>query len=88
MLAIEFLHDNKIMHRGIKPENILLDSDKKKIYLTDFEHAIKNSHARRAIPRGTYQFMAPEMVKQQPHDYKVDCWALGAVALELAAGML
>ncbi|XP_075390669.1 STE20-like serine/threonine-protein kinase [Tenrec ecaudatus] len=88
--ALNYLHDNKIIHRDLKAGNILftLDGD---IKLADFGVSAKNTRTiqRRDSFIGTPYWMAPEVVmcetsKDRPYDYKADVWSLGVTLIEMA----
>lgn len=84
--AIYFLHKNKLAHRDIKPENLLLD-DNNNIKLADFGWCDYFSlDANFYEICGTYEYMAPEIVKEQPYTEKVDNWSLGVLLYELLHG--
>ncbi len=61
-----------------QPENILLTHDNV-IKICDFNWAIKLSEGEKAPPIlcGTTEFMPPEVVIKQSHDFKTDIWSLG-----------
>nr|XP_060624318.1 STE20-like serine/threonine-protein kinase isoform X2 [Anolis sagrei ordinatus] len=88
--ALQYLHENKIIHRDLKAGNILftLDGD---IKLADFGVSAKNTRTiqRRDSFIGTPYWMAPEVVmcetsKDRPYDYKADVWSLGVTLIEMA----
>lgn len=84
--AIYFLHKNKLAHRDLKPENLLLD-DSNNIKLADFgwcDYFDLDSHFYDIC--GTYEYMAPEIVKEQPYTQLVDNWSLGVLLYELLHG--
>jgi NIMA (never in mitosis gene a)-related kinase 1/4/5 len=81
--AILYLHSKSIIHRDIKTMNILITKSNK-IKLADLG-ASKIVSAPMQITRvGTPLYLAPELVKHKPYDYKVDVWALGCVIYTLA----
>jgi serine/threonine protein kinase len=83
ILALEFLHENKIVYRDLKPENILLDRNGH-IKLTDFGLSKEFEGEHRTFTFcGTCEYMAPEIVKREGYDYRVDIWALGIVFYEM-----
>ncbi|EAR85339.3 Serine/Threonine kinase domain protein (macronuclear) [Tetrahymena thermophila SB210] len=82
-LALQYLHQQNIIHRDIKPQNILLTHELK-IKLCDFGLAVKLSSDNHRIKgtEGTYHFMAPESLSDsnQKNGYdgkKADIWSLG-----------
>lgn len=83
--AIAFLHENKLVHRDIKPENFLIDSNGI-IRLCDFGWCRDLNDGQRNTFCGTYEYMAPELVKDQPYSYGIDTWALGVLLYELIHG--
>lgn len=63
--AIEFLHSNKIVHRDIKAENILID-DHHNIKLSDFGFASVVEHDEQLTDLcGTFEYLSPEIMKNQ-----------------------
>ena len=60
-----FLHRNGVMHRDLKPENLLVTRDNV-LKLCDFGGSISNEKERNTFC-GTYEYMAPEMVRHIPH---------------------
>ena len=84
--AVNFLHENNFIHRDIKPENILLN-DKNIIKLCDFGWCVKleNNEKKNTIC-GTYEYMSPELIKNENYDFNVDIWALGILLYEMLHG--
>ena len=86
ILALEYLHSQKIIHRDIKPENLVLDINGY-IRLTDFGIAIINKDDNNIKESsGTAGYMAPEVMLQQGHSYPADFFALGVIGYEFMIG--
>lgn len=83
--AVNFLHDNNLIHRDLKPENLLLN-DEDIIKLCDFGWCVDISTGSRVTFCGTYEYMAPEIVKELPYNYEIDVWSLGILLYELTHG--
>jgi serine/threonine protein kinase len=82
--ALRFVHSEGILHRDVKPGNMLL-SRSDEIKLADFGVAKlleATTNARTVI--GTPLYMAPEMVSGQPYGPASDAWALGICLYEFA----
>ncbi len=83
--AIFFLHENNIIHRDIKPENFLL-MNKDLIKLCDFGWSTEIEIGNRTTFCGTFEYMAPEIINDEPYEKGVDVWALGVLLYELFYG--
>lgn len=91
-LGLSAVHAAHIVHRDVKPENILLDlnSDSMKVKLTDFgvSKVIEESDAPTPTAiAGTPAYMAPEIINGQPPTAQSDLYALGIVLYELLCGL-
>ena len=88
--AIKFLHNNKIIHRDIKLENFLIKKEKNKeiIKLCDFGWSVQltDEMPKRVTTCGTFEYMSPELINEEPYDYCIDVWALGVLLYELLHG--
>ncbi|KAI7858659.1 kinase-like domain-containing protein [Circinella umbellata] len=81
--GIKYLHCKRVVHRDIKPQNILLD-DKGHVHITDFNIATY-LHSRRVLTSnsGTGYYMAPEIYKGGGYNEAVDWWSLGVTLYEI-----
>jgi len=81
--ALDHLEQHKIVHKDIKPENILISANMEKIKLTDFGYAIRKSFLSwdRFPYAGTERYMAPERRTGQA-TYRSDIYSLGKIVEE------
>ena len=85
LLGLKFMHGMKRLHRDIKSDNVLLTEDGK-VKLADFGFCAELTEERRKRTTcvGTPYWMAPELIRQNEYDYKVDLWSVGILAIECA----
>ena len=85
--ALHYLHSNRIIHRDMKPQNILIGSQRV-VKLCDFGFARAMSSNTMVLTsiKGTPLYMAPELVQEQPYNHTVDLWSLGVILYELFVG--
>ena len=87
--ALEHAHGHGIVHRDVKPENILISEDGT-VKVADFglARAYADSYVSQAegTVTGTVQYLAPEQIQGQPADPRTDLYALGVVLFECLTG--
>jgi len=85
--ALAYLHARRIVHRDIKPQNVLVASGGR-VMLADmgFAREMSASTIMLSSLKGTPLYLAPEMLLEQRYDASADLWGLGVLLFELAAG--
>ncbi|PUZ37744.1 hypothetical protein GQ55_9G144700 [Panicum hallii var. hallii] len=84
LTAAKKMHNGRIVHRDIKPQNILVGDGHGVVKLCDFGLAMSTDERPPYEPAGTLWYMAPEMLLEKPdYDERVDIWSLGCVMAEL-----
>lgn len=88
ILALEYLHYMGLIHRDVKPENIIIDVFGY-LKLGDFGQCVKCfDNDRTWTIAGTPDYMAPEVIVGKGYDCAVDWWSLGVVTFQTCAGQL
>lgn len=86
--AMHNLNEKGIVHRDIRPENIILD-EFGRLKLTDYGLTVNTNYQSKEFAEtraGTRRYSSPELVDGMPQSEKSDVWALGVILLELAYG--
>ena len=86
--ALSYLHQQGIIHRDVKPENILVVRDGS-VKLCDFGFSINSYDERPKSYVGTLEYMAPEILKKKTHLFseKLDIWSVGVLVYECLIGV-
>lgn len=91
--ALDFGHERRLLHRDVKPENILVtasDGHRRRVLLTDFGIARRIDDASNLtntnIALGTINYVAPEQLLGKPLDGRADQYALAATTFHLLTG--
>ncbi len=99
--SLQEAHDRGIIHRDLKPANIMLitrEGNNSFVKVIDFGIAVIFNQAqqeqqadhprltRSGMVMGTPHYMAPEQIRHQPLDHRVDVYALGVLTFEMLAG--
>ncbi|HTX95368.1 MAG TPA: serine/threonine-protein kinase [Mycobacterium sp.] len=91
--ALDFGHDRRLLHRDVKPENILVteaDGHRRRVLLTDFGIARRiddvSNLTEANVAIGTISYVAPEQLLGKQLDGRADQYALAATAFHLLTG--
>ena len=91
--ALDFGHERRLLHRDVKPENILVtasDGRRRRVLLTDFGIARRIDDVSNLtddnVAVGTISYIAPEQLMGKPLDGRADQYALAATAFHLLTG--
>jgi serine/threonine protein kinase/HAMP domain-containing protein len=89
--ALDYAHAKNVVHRDMKPDNIVLDLDQKLVKIADFGIARLNQSevsdsTQAGIMLGTPRYMSPEQATGDSVDGRSDLFALGVILYEMITG--
>jgi WNK lysine deficient protein kinase len=79
--GLKYLHEQGIIHRDLKCENIFIHGDTSEIFIGDFGLSLRSEKGKSSV--GTPEYMAPELFGDTPYDDKIDMYAFGMCMLEM-----
>lgn len=88
--ALECAHRHRVLHRDVKPANILMTPDERPL-LADFglvKDLTNSGQLTKSDIIGTIAYMAPEQIKGKADDPRIDIYALGTILYEMVTGRL
>ncbi len=90
--ALKYLHFNKIIHRDVKPENILVTLNKdEKAKLIDYDFLKRtetNTFDSKHGTSGTLLYTCPEIFEKKTYNYSADLWSLGVTLYYSLSGLM
>jgi len=88
--ALDYAHQQEIIHRDIKPDNIMIEKHTQRPIITDFGVAkmLRNADEDDAIARGTPLYMAPEQIIGEETDGRTDIYAAGTMLFQMLVPIL
>jgi len=84
--AVEYIHRKQVIHKGLKPENILVTRQGDHIKIIDFGLSDTDSILTGKEPGGTWKYAAPEVLSGEAADERSDIYSLGIMIREAGPG--
>jgi calcium/calmodulin-dependent protein kinase I len=90
LLAADFMHLNRYLHRDLKPDNILMrENNNSLLYdlvFADLGLSIREDKIKASLPCGTPGYVAPEVLLRGTQSYKNDIFSIGCILYKLISG--
>ena len=88
LTGLQYLHSHRVLHRDIKPGNILINRSDGAVKLCDFGIASLGDQSLQKTVVGTSRYMSPERLRAKPYGRSSDCWSFALVVLECLTGKI
>lgn len=86
--AVSYMHANQVVHRDLKPDNVMITRNGENVKLIDFGLADRDQYANLKQPSGTPGYMAPEQNAERDTDCRNDIYSLGCIVKDLHLGRI
>ena len=81
--ALDYIHSRQVIHRDLKPDNIIITHNGHNVKLIDFGLSDADDYALLKLPAGTRAYAAPEVLDGSTVDCRSDIWSLGKIMSEM-----
>ncbi len=79
--AVSYFHSKQVVHKDLKPSNLLVTHNGANIKIIDFGFADNDAYSILKLSAGTEKYAAPELIAGGPVDNRADIWSLGKILL-------
>src|SRR5690606_27974462 len=89
-IALDYAHKHNVVHRDVKPANVMYEPSKRTVKLTDFgiPRITDSSRTKTGMVLGTPSYMSPEQLSGKKIDGRSDLFSLGVMLYQLVTGKL